>query len=198
MCWDLGPTAGHQALLAASAWGGAAPPLPQAGVGPWCRVPGGAWAQCSRPASPSSVLSRMFRMSASSSVSSSGCWATYGCTHWTWGQSEGGGGGGRASTPRPCAAPHPANPAHRLTWRCLPSPAAAEKGSFFWGGGGTWLQKKEINVAGGSEETTRGWRDEQAVRASRTRGEALGEGRRWGLGAVAEGSFPSTRARHVL
>lgn len=40
MCWDLGPTAWHQALLAASAWGGAAPPLPQAGVGPWCRVPG--------------------------------------------------------------------------------------------------------------------------------------------------------------
>ena len=40
-------------------------------------------------ASPSSVLSRMLRMSASSSVSSSGCWATYGCTHWTWGQSEG-------------------------------------------------------------------------------------------------------------
>lgn len=45
------------------------------------------------PALPSSVLSRMLRMSASSSVSSSGCWATYGCTHWTWGQSEGREGG---------------------------------------------------------------------------------------------------------
>lgn len=51
----------------------------------------GAGARCSPRASPSSVFSRMFRMSASSSVSSSGCWATYGCTHWTCGQSAGGG-----------------------------------------------------------------------------------------------------------
>lgn len=47
------------------------------------------WATHPAPALPSSVLSRMLRMSASSSVSSSGCWATYGCTHWTWGQSGG-------------------------------------------------------------------------------------------------------------
>lgn len=44
-------------------------------------------------ASPSSVLSRMLRMSASSSVSSSGCWATCGCTHWTWGSLKGESGG---------------------------------------------------------------------------------------------------------
>lgn len=130
LCWLLPPGAELPRLFLRLVWG------------PGAGSRGRAWAQCPRPASPSSVLSRMFRMSASSSVSSSGCWATYGCTHWTWGQSEGGGGGGRASSPRPCAAPHPANPAHRLTRRCLPSPAAAEKGSFFGGGGGTWLQKK--------------------------------------------------------
>lgn len=36
---------------------------------------------------PSSVLSRMLRTSASSKESSSGCWATYGWTHWICGQS---------------------------------------------------------------------------------------------------------------
>lgn len=38
---------------------------------------------------PSSVLSRMLRTSASSKDSSSGCWATYGWTHWICGQSAG-------------------------------------------------------------------------------------------------------------
>lgn len=42
---------------------------------------------------PSSVLSRMLRTSASSKDSSSGCWATYGWTHWICGQSAGEQGG---------------------------------------------------------------------------------------------------------
>lgn len=70
-------------------------------------------------ASPSSVLSRMFRMSASSRVSSSGCWATYGCTHWTWGQS----GGAEREVARPCR--HAARPVGTQAKPGSPAPPPA-------------------------------------------------------------------------
>lgn len=78
-------------------------------------------------------------MSASSSVSSSGCWATYGCTHWTWGQSEGRReGGGTSSSPchPSCSVPGKAwTPPRlagqaRLSDRAVRIPTATGKGLF--------------------------------------------------------------------
>ena len=125
-------------------------------------------------ASPSSVLSRMLRMSASSRVSSSGCWATYGCTHCTWGQSEGRRGWsifimwhppwpgtrpGRApAEPGPAPPPSPLHP-HPTLSRRPGGPAAAGKG-LIGGRGGRGSKEKDVKTS------HRGCRDEQAVGGS--------------------------------